>query len=93
MNFDGKDIRIIANLYWGQVAVVRHGCVLSPYLFDLLTEMIFREVDPTWDDSVEGKRLTSLRYPDDTALMAEAETELQCIGPRVNEVGKDFGMK
>ena len=23
MNFDGKDIRIIANLYWGQVAVVR----------------------------------------------------------------------
>ena len=23
MNFDGKDIRIITNLYWGQVAVVR----------------------------------------------------------------------
>ena len=106
MNFDGKDIRIIANLYWGQVAVVRtkkgnsrnkrgtrQGCVLSPYLFNLLTEMIFREVDPSWGVSVGGKRLSNLRYADDTALMAESETELQRIVDRVNEVGKEFGMK
>ena len=71
MNFDGKDVRIVANLYWGQVAVVRtkkgnsrnitvkrgtrQGCVLSPNLFNLLTEMIFREVAPTWGVSVEVK--------------------------------------
>ena len=109
MNFNGKDIRIIVNLYWGQVAVVRtkkgnsrniaikrgtrQGCVLSPYLFNLLTETIFREVDPSWGVSVGGKRLSNLRYADDTALMAESETELQRIVDRVNEVGKEFGMK
>ena len=101
MNFDGKDVRIIANLYWGQVAVVRtkkgnsrnitikrgtrQGCVLSPYLFNLLTEMISREVNPTWDVSVGGKRLSNLRCADDTALMAESETELQRILNRVKE--------
>ena len=96
MNFGGKDIRIIANLYWGQVAVVRtqkgnsrnitikrgtiQGCVLSPYLFNQLTEMIFREVDPAWGVSVGSKRLSNLRYADDTALMAESETELHIWG-------------
>ena len=108
-NFDGKDIRIIADLYWGQVAVVRtdkgnsrkvsikrgtrQGCVLSPYLFNLPTEMVVREVNPSLGVSIGGKRLSNLRYADDTALMSETETELQCIVDRVNEVGKDFGMK
>ena len=108
MNFDGKDVRIIANVYWGQIAVVRtkkgnsrnitikrgtrQGCVLSPYLFNLLTEMIFREVDPTWGVSVGGRRLSNLRYADDTALMAESETELQRILNIVKEIGKEFGI-
>ena len=68
-------------------------CYHRTYLTYLLTEMIFREIDPSWGDLVEGKRLNSLRYPDDTALMAEAETEMQCIVLRVNEVRTDFGMK
>ena len=92
MNFDLKDVRTNANLHWGHVAVVRtkkgisrnitikrgtrQGCVLSPYLFNLLTEMIFREVDPTWGVSMGGKSLSNLRYADDTALMTESETEL-----------------
>ena len=108
-NFDGKDIRIIADLYWGQVAVVRtgkgnsgkvsskrgtrQGCVLSPYLFNLPTEMVVREVNPSLCVSIGLKRLSNLRYADDTALMPETEIELQCIVDRVNEVGKDFGMK
>ena len=56
---DGKDIRIITVLYWNQKAAirvdqeqsepaaiqpgVRQGCVLSPYLFNIYTEYIFRE--------------------------------------------------
>ena len=41
--------------------------------------MIFREVDPIWGVSVGGKRLSNLGYADDTALMAESETELQRV--------------
>ena len=37
--------------------------------------------------------MSNLKYADDTALMAESETELQRIVDRLNEVWKEFGMK
>ena len=106
---DGKDIRVIARLYWEQLAVVRtgkgnskkikikrgtrQGCVLSPYLFNLFTEMIFRALDSQWGISIGGRKISNLRYADDTALMANSEIELQRIAERVNDKGKEFGMK
>ena len=58
---DKKDLRIIQNLYWKQKEVVRlqnrnseafniergvrQGCVLSPKLFNLYTEPIFRVLE------------------------------------------------
>ena len=59
INLDGKDIQLITSLYWQQLAAirtehdvseyieikrgVRQGCIFSPTLFNLCTEMIFRE--------------------------------------------------
>ena len=57
---DGKYVRIIARLYWEQAAVVQTdqgnsegieirkgmmlGCVLSPCLFNLFKELVFRAI-------------------------------------------------
>ena len=67
---DKKDLRIIQNLYWEQKAVVRlqngnseafniergvrQGCVLSPKLFNLYTEPIFRVLEELPGLSVGG---------------------------------------
>ena len=99
IGIDGKDIRIMTNLYWHQKAAIkidrelspftkikrgaRQGCVLSPYLFNIYTEFIFREVEELEGISINGKNLNNIRYADDTALIANSEDKLQEI---VNEV-------
>ena len=61
LGVDGKDIRLIVNLYWDQTASVRvandrspeapikrgvrQGCVLSPELFNVYTQAIFNHLD------------------------------------------------
>ena len=61
LEIDGKDLNLIMNLYWQQTASiktddgqssifnikrgVRQGCVLSPNLFNVYTEKIFKEFE------------------------------------------------
>jgi hypothetical protein len=61
INIDGKDLRLIRNLYWEQTAAVkienelgpyqnvklgvRQGCVMSPELFSLYSEIIMRNLE------------------------------------------------
>ena len=84
---DGRDIRVKANLYWHQKAAiriqnqlspftpiqrgVRQGCVLSPYLFNIYTEFIFRECNELVGINIHGLNINNLRYADDTALKTE----------------------
>ena len=43
--------------------------------------------------SVGGRRISNLRYADDTAITAENENKLQTLAERVNEECNHFGMK
>lgn len=105
----GRDIKFIRNLYWTQKAFVRlenglsdevmikrgvrQGCVLSPALFNLYTEMIFRAIDDMDGVKIGGLNINNLRYADDTVLIAETPEQLQEIVNKVNEEGKLYGMK
>ena len=108
IGIDGKDIRIIANLYWHQKAAiridnelspftsiqrgVRQGCVLSPYLFNIYTEFIFRESNELEGTNVHGLNLNNLRYADDTALLATDQRDLQKIVSKVKEESSKAGL-
>ena len=81
------------NLYWDQQAAVRvnsiiseyveiargvrQGCVLSPDLFSLYTEMIMRHIKEMEGIRVGGVNVNNLRYADYTALLANEEKKLQ----------------
>ena len=106
---DGRDIRIIANLYWHQKAAiriqnqlspftsiqrgVRQGCVLSPYLFNIYTEFIFRECDHLPGINIHGVNINNLRYADDTALITDNEENLQNIVTKVKEESGKAGLQ
>ena len=90
---DGKDLRIIKNLYWNQRAAVRvagdksnwqdirrgvrQGCVLSPDLFNIYSEIILNELQGVAGVNVGGRNINNLRYADDTALIADSREKLQ----------------
>ena len=109
IGLNGKDIRLIVNLYWTQKAYiqleqdlsgeimikrgVRQGCVLSPCLFNLYTEMIFRHIEDMEGVIVGGVNINNLRYADDSVLLADSEGSLQTILNAVNEAGNAFNMK
>ena len=96
IGIDDKYLQIISKLYWEQSASirtesgmtsqfkskkgVRQGCVLSPNLFNLYTEKIYREVE-----NIKGVNINNLRYADDTVLLAEGPMFLQALLTAVNE--------
>jgi len=58
---------------------VRQGCVLSPYLFNILAEMVMRQTLDGFQGGLHigGRMITNLRYADDIILLAASEAELQ----------------
>ncbi|GFR91785.1 retrovirus-related Pol polyprotein LINE-1, partial [Elysia marginata] len=100
-DIDPNDIALISHLYWTQntkVRVgkdlsdevdikkgVRQGCVLSPSLFNLYTEYIFREIDDVPGLKVNSENINNLNYADDTVLLAESENGLQNLVTIIEE--------
>ena len=71
---------------------VRQGCVLSPALFNLYTDIIFRNIDQRPGIKIGGHTINNLRYADDTVLLAENETELQQILDTVKTQSERYGL-
>ena len=105
---ENKDLQIIAKMSWEQTAVVRtknrvssgfkirkgvrQGCVLSPNLYNLYSEKIFREIEGMPGVVIGGVNINNLRYADDTGLLATDSLKLQDLINTVNEAGQEYGM-
>ena len=100
---DGKDIRVITELYWYQKAAIRVDQELpeptaiqrgasSPYLFNIYTEYIFRESNHMKGLNINGTNIKYLRYVDDTTLLADSIEDLQKIFDVVKSTSEQKGL-
>ena len=107
---DAEDLCIITNIYWHQTAQVRvdgltseqvairkgvrQGCVLSPLLFNIYSEAIFKEALENIDTGIRinGKLLSNIRYADDTVVIANNPQNLQRAMNLIVEHSQRFGL-
>jgi len=105
---DKKDLRIVQNLYYKQTAGVafdgeisdffniqkgvRQGCVLSPDLFNLYSEHIFREIQDERGVMINGENINNVKYADDTILMAHSQQDLQNLLDRIVDASRRKGL-
>ena len=73
---------------------VRQGCVLSPYLLNILAEMVMRETLDGFQGGLQigGRMITNLRYTDDIILLATSEAELQELVDRLDRVSRKYSL-
>ena len=75
---------------------VCQGCILSPCLFKLYAENIMRNAgleEAQAGIKIARRIINSLRYADDTTLMAEREEELKSLLMKVKEESEKVGLK
>jgi len=71
------------------------GCVLSPYLFNILAHMVMRETLDGFQGGLQigGQIVTNLHYADDIILLATTEAELQELVDRPDRVSSTYSMQ
>ena len=74
--------------------VVRQGCILSPHLFNIYGDCILREMLENWNGgiSISERKISNLRYADDTTLIAADEGEIGELIDRVKAVSERLGL-
>ena len=89
--YAGQEVRVrtvLGTTEWFQIGKgVHQGCILSPFLFNLYAEYIMEKarLDETQAGiKIAGRKISNLRYTDDTTLMAESE-ELKSLLMKVKE--------
>ena len=74
---------------WFQIGKgVRQDCMLSPWLFNLYAEYIMQNAgldEAQAGIKFAGRNVNTLRYADNTTLMAESKKELKSLLLKVNE--------
>ena len=82
---------------WFQIGKgVCQGCISSPCLFNLYAENIMRNTgleEAQVGIKIAGRNINTLRYADDTTLMAESEEELKSLWMKVKEKSEKVGLK
>ena len=82
---------------WFQIGKgVPQGCILSPYLFNFYAEYIMRNAGLNKAQAgikIARRNVSTLRYTDDTTLMAESEEELKSLLMKVKEEREKVGLK
>ena len=82
---------------WFQIGKgVCQGCILSPCLFNLYAEYIMRNarLDETQAGiKIPGRNINSLRYADDSTLVAESKEELKSLLMKVKEESEKNWLK
>ena len=110
MGFSSHIVDLIKSLYTDQSASVRtthgltvdfrieqgvrQGCILSPHLFNIYSEVIIRNALEGFEGTVKigGRIITNLRYADDIVLVGGSMEELQDIVNRVHEASSQAGL-
>ena len=73
---------------------VRQGCILSPILYNIYSEFMMQDVlSPEIGVKINGQTISSIRYADDTALIAENEQDLQEVMSKLQFLGDEYGLK
>ena len=83
--------------HWFQIGKrVREGCLLSPCLFNVYAQYIMRNAgleEAQAGIKIARRNISSLRYADDTTLMAESEEELKSLRMKVKMESDKVGLK
>ncbi|XP_049886587.1 uncharacterized protein LOC126381094 [Pectinophora gossypiella] len=74
---------------------VRQGCILSTALFNIYGEYIIRKTIENWEKGfpIGGKRLSNLRYADDTVLLATSIEEMSELFQRLELESGNIGLE
>ncbi|GFN81624.1 endonuclease-reverse transcriptase [Plakobranchus ocellatus] len=100
LNIDGKDLRVLKNIYWEQEAAVRvdnnisqyrpicrgvrQDCMFSTDLFKC-SEIILRNIENHEGIIAGGHNINNLKYTVDTVIIADSEEKMQTILTTVTE--------
>ena len=89
LDIDGKDLRVLRNLYWDQTAAVRVDGELREYTN---IKRGVRQGCMKVKDKANGENLNNLRYADATSLLAGSEEDLQRLLNIVVEESEKLGL-